>query len=52
MIRFERVPDPPDFDEKARKPGNEWIKSIVSSDAHGKPARVRFTLAKPYIYDR
>ncbi len=27
MIRFERVPEPPDFDEKARKPGNEWIEN-------------------------
>ncbi len=26
MIRFERVPEPSGFDQKARKPGNEWLK--------------------------
>lgn len=25
MIRFERVPEPPEFDQKARVPGNHWL---------------------------
>lgn len=25
MIRFERVPEPPTFDQKARKPGRQWL---------------------------
>ena len=26
MIHFDPVPEPPDFDEKARKPGANWLK--------------------------
>lgn len=34
MIRFERVPEPPDFDEKARVPGNQWL---VAHPGEGRP---------------
>lgn len=27
MIHFERVPEPADFDEKARRPGNAWLEN-------------------------
>ena len=32
MIHFDPVPEPPDFDEKARKPGVNWLKKNPNAD--------------------
>jgi len=31
MIRFKRFPEPPEFDKKARKPGQQWFESHPSA---------------------
>ena len=32
MIRFEKPPEPPEFDEKCRKPGNQWLRKNPNSE--------------------
>lgn len=31
MIRFERIPEPPEFDNQARKPGKQWLENHTSA---------------------
>jgi hypothetical protein len=31
MIHFDPVPEPPTFDEKARKPGDDWLASNLNA---------------------
>ncbi|HEU4411215.1 MAG TPA: hypothetical protein VFS43_38535 [Polyangiaceae bacterium] len=39
MIRVERVPEPPDFDEKVRRPGSAWLaeRRAEGGAAEGRP---------------
>jgi len=47
MIRFERVPEPPTFDEAARKPGLRWM----HQHPHAKRPRDYWTPFKPDLAD-